>query len=78
MGGVRCLGGVVVTARVSKVGSGAAVTFVDVKPEESRVGGRQSLDGRLHQNAAPPLIKSHLSAQVGVGVRAADDRYGVG
>ena len=58
--GVHFLGGVIVNARVGKIGSCAAVFCMDVKSKEACVGGGQPLDDGFHQNAVPQLIESHL------------------
>jgi len=78
VGGVRCFGGVVVAQCVGKIVSRTAVSCVDVEAEEASFGGGQPSDGGLYQNAMLPLMKEHLSAQLGVGGRAADDGYGAG
>ena len=74
------LGWVVMAACVRKVGSRATASVVDVKSEETRIVGGKSLNGDLHQNAVPSLIKSHLPAQKREGIRAADfcNRVGQG
>ena len=69
---------IIMTARVGEIGARAAASCVYVESKETSISIRQSSYYSLYQNTILSLKKSHLSTQSRVGIRATNNRYGVG